>query len=176
MILHLERSWSQGQWSHWIGWWPLWAWWRSSGAGRGWCGSWERRGSPAPLNHSDSRRCTWSWSVPERVDTKKRLYLHRDTTWLTYSYSTGMLTWDWIYFSIELHSKVLPKPMRLKMCLKRMNPCAKQVCVPCISNLMHTNIGIRDMHRQITFWWERGWINRKIFTVLAEMFALYHCI
>lgn len=104
--------------------------------------------------------CTWE-STHKKSDYTTVTF----TQWyhLSDSYSSGVLTWDWIYFFIELNSKVLPKPMRLKMYLKRMNPCAKQVCVPCMSNLMHTNTGIRDMHRQITFWWERGWINRNCF-------------
>jgi len=33
----------------------------------------------------------------------------------------------------------------------------------CAVYLMHTNTGIRGIHRQITFWWERGWINRNRF-------------
>ncbi len=51
-------------------------------------------------------------------------FTFRQWPYLSDSYSLGVLTWDLIYFSIELNSKVLPKPMRLKMYLKRTYPCA----------------------------------------------------
>ncbi len=51
-------------------------------------------------------------------------FTFRQWHYLSDSDSSGVLTWDLIYFSIELNSKVLPKRMRLKMYLKRTYPCA----------------------------------------------------
>lgn len=78
--LYLGRSWSRVLWWRWSGWWPPSAWWRSSAAGRGWCVTWGRRGSPTPQSHSGWPRCTWWWSEPVAKQTQKHSFTPSNST------------------------------------------------------------------------------------------------